>query len=69
VAAPMAPMAKAGAKEVPEVDLNPLGESAGFTRTGFGGGKRVSALPVQEDDADYESEDWWNSFTMQTSLH
>lgn len=69
VAAPTAPMAKAGAKEVPEVDLNPLGESAGFTRTGFGGGKRVSALPVQEDDADYESEDWWNSFTMQTSLH
>ena len=44
----------------------------------MGGGKRVSALPPSlvegEDrgefgDNKFESEDWWNSFTMQASIH
>ncbi|QDZ18070.1 hypothetical protein HOP50_01g05740 [Chloropicon primus] len=50
-----------------------------FHKKTLGGGKRISALPPAaammggDDGAEYEnkfeSEDWWNSFTMQSSLH
>ena len=33
------------------------------------GGKRVAPMMFdREEEADYESEDWWNSFTMQASI-